>query len=193
MSIDNSSCKTAIENMKSAIAECFQVCRLKNSTYTPTDETLANAQLFNAIGGIPTGSGGGFTGIGQPFSGFDVTATDLSTLVIDCGSIGTDWRAITVYSNTKEGWFTIYKISSNICIMSANPWYAITDDPVLDDGNFPYALESSSFRCLYTISGTTITLTAENYIGQDSSVDISMCGRQISKDSTYLLDTIDII
>ena len=193
MAIDNSSCKTAIENMKSAIAECFQVCRLKNSTYTPTAETLANSQLFNAIGAIPSGSGGGYTSIGQSFSGFDVTAPNLTSLVIDCGSIGADWRAITIYSSTKEGWFTIYKISSNICIMSANPWYAIKDDPVLEDGNFPYAIESSSFRCLYTISGNTITINAESYLGQDSSVDISVCGSQVSKDSTYMLDTIDII
>ena len=190
--IDNTSCKRAVENMKSDIAECFELCELRNSTYTPTKKTLANHELFNAIGGIPTGSGG-FTGIGQPFNGFDVTANGDSTLVINCGSIGTNWRAIAVYSNTKQGWFTIHKISSSICIMSANPWYAITDDPVLDDGQFPYSLESSSFRCLYSISGTTITLVAESYIGQNSSVDISICGRQVSKDSTYLLDTIDII
>lgn len=191
--IDNSSCKTAIQNMKSAIAECFEVCRLKNSTYTPTAETLANHQLFNAIGGIPTGSSGGFTGIGQPFSGFDITATGDSNITINCGSIGTSWRGITIYSNSKEGWFSIYKISSSICIMCANPWYAITGDPVLDDGHFPYSLESSSFRCLYSISGNTITLTAETYIGQNGSVDISICGNQIRTDSTYRLDTIDII
>ena len=190
--IDNSSCKNAIQNMESAIAECFEVCRLKNSTYTPTAETLANHQLFNAIGGIPTGSGG-FTGIGQPFNGFDVTATGDSNITINCGSIGTNWRAITIYSSTKEGWFSIYKISSSICILSANPWYAITDDPVLEDGHFPYSLESNSYRCLYSISGNTISLTAESYIGQNGSVDISTCGNQIGIDSTYRLDTIDII
>lgn len=77
--------------------------------------------------------------------------------------------------------------------MSANPWYAIVDDPVLDNGNFPYNLESSSFRCLYTISGNSITLTVNNYVGQDGSTDISICASQIDSNSDYLLDLIDII
>lgn len=190
--IDNSSCKTAIKNMKTLIDECFQVCELKNSTYTPSKKTLANHELFNAIGGIPVGSGG-TTNYAQSFSGFNVTANGDSNVTINCGDIGANWKAITIYSNTKNGWFSIYKISNNICILSANPWYAITDDPVLEDGQFPYSLESSSYRCLYSISGNTISLTAESYIGQDSSSDISMCCNQISKTSDYMLDTIDII
>lgn len=190
--INNSSCKTAIQNMKTLINECFQVCELKNSTYTPTKKTLANHELFNAIGAIPVGSSGS-TDYGQNFSGFNVTASNDSNVTIDCGDIGTGWKAITIYSNTKNGWFSIYKISSNICILSANPWYAIVGDPVLEDGQFPYNLESSSYRCLYSISGNNISLTAESYIGQDSSSDISMCCNQINKTSYYMLDTIDII
>lgn len=190
--IDNSRCKTAIQNMKTLINECFQVCELKNSTYTPAKKTLANHELFNAIGGIPVGSSG-TTSYAQSFSGFSVTANDDSNVTINCGSIGANWKAITIYSNTKNGWFSIYKISNNICILSANPWYAIVDDPVLEDGQFPYSLESSSYRCLYSISGNSISLTAESYIGQNSSSDISICCNQISNESYYMLDTIDVI
>ena len=190
--IDNSICKTAIQNMKALINECFQVCELKNSTYKPTKKTLANHELFNAIGGIPVGSSGTTT-YAQSFSGFDVTASGDSNVTINCGSIGTNWKAITIYSNTKNGWFSIYKINSYICILCANPWYAIVDDPVLEDGQFPYRLDSSSYRCLYNISGNSISLTAESYIGQDSSSDISICCNQISNESYYMLDTIDVI
>lgn len=188
MAIDISAVKTAINTVKSNVAECFTACNNKGSTYTESAQTTS--ELINKINGI---SGGGISAIGQPFSGFGVTADSQSSITIDCGSIGCGWRGITIYSTTKQGWFSIYKISSNICIMSANPWYAIVDDPVLDNGNFPYNLESSSFRCLYSISGNSITLTVSNYVGQDGSTDISICASQISADSTYLLDLIDII
>lgn len=189
MAIDISACKSAIMSVKANINECFKACDSKGSTYTQTANTTS--ELINKINGISGGSGS--SSIGQPFSGFGVTASSQDSITIDCGSIGTSWRGITIYSNTKQGWFSIYKVSSNICIMSSNPWYAITDDPVLENGNFPYNMESSSFRCLYSISGNSITLTVSTYVGQDSSTDISVCADQISSDSSYMLDTIDIV
>lgn len=190
MAIDISACKSAIIAVKSNINACFTACDEKGSTYTQSSNTTS--ELINKIKGI-SGGGGGYTSIGQAFSGFGVTASSQDSITIDCGSIGASWRAITIYSNTKQGWFSIYKVSSNICIMSSNPWYAITDDPVLENGNFPYNLESSSFRCLYSVNGNSITLTVSTYVGQDSSTDISICADQISSDSSYMLDTIDII
>lgn len=189
MAIDISAVKSAIMGVKSNINECFTACDSKGSTYTQSSNTTS--ELIKKINGIS--SGGGTSSIGQAFSGFGVTENSLSSITIDCGSVGASWRAITIYSNTKQGWFSIYKISSNICIMSANPWYAIVDDPVLENGNFPYNIESSSFRCLYSVSENSITLTVSTYVGQDSSTDISVCADQISRDSTYMLDTIDII
>ena len=179
----------AINELKTNINNAYNACENKGATI-PTEKTSSN--LAECINSIPSG-GGSYTSIGQAFSGFSVSASSQSSISINCGSIGASWRAITIYSNTKQGWFSIYKISSNICIMSSNPWYAITDDPVLENGNFPYNLESSSFRCLYSISGNTITLTVSTYVGQDSSTDISICADQISTDSSYMLDIIDII
>lgn len=189
MAIDITAVRTAINGVKSNVVACFDACNNKGSTYQESAQTTG--ELLNKINAIPSGSG--VSAIGQPFNGFTVSASSQSSITINCGSIGTGWRGITIYSNTKQGWFSIYKISSNICIMSANPWYAIVDDPVLDDGQFPYNLESSSFRCLYTISGNTITLAVSNYVGQDGSTDISICASQISSDSEYMLDLIDII
>ena len=190
MAIDISACKSAITRVKSNIDKCFTACDSKGSTYTQSANTTS--ELINKINGISGGSGGS-SSIGQAFSGFGVSYNNNSSVTIDCGSIGASWRGITIYSNTKQGWFSIYKISSNICIMSANPWYATVDDPVLDNGNFPYNIESSSYRCLYSVSGNSITLTVSTYVGQDSSTDISVCADQISSNSSYMLDTIDII
>ena len=189
MAIDISACKSAITRVKSNIDKCFTACDSKGSTYTQSANTTS--ELINKINGIS----GGSSSIGQAFSGFGVSYNNNnnSSVTIDCGSIGTSWRGITIYSNTKQGWFSIYKVSSNICIMSSNPWYAITDDPVLENGNLPYNVESSSYRCLYSVSGNSITLTVSTYVGQDSSTDISSCADQIASDSSYMLDTIDII
>lgn len=189
MAFNLNAVKTAISSLKSNISSSYNACESKGATM-PSVKNSSN--LPECILSIPSG-GGGYTSIGQAFNGFNVSASSQSSISINCGSIGTSWRAITIYSNTKQGWFSIYKISSNICIMSSNPWYAITDDPVLENGNFPYNLESSSFRCLYSISGNTITLTVSTYVGQDSSTDISICADQISTDSSYMLDIIDII
>ena len=188
--IDNSACKMAITAIKTHVSNCFNECANKGSSFSGM-RRLSNLQ--EAISLISTQGGSAIEGIGQPFPGFGVTASSSTQVTINCGSVGANWRCITVYSNTKQGWFSIYKISNNICILSANPWYAITDDPVLDDGNFPYTLQSSSVRCSYSISGSSITVTAESYLGQDSSVDLSISCSQISSDSTYMLDTIDII
>ena len=189
--IDNSSCKSAIQDLKSNVNKCFEVCELKGSTYIPQNKTLANNELFNAIGGIPSSSSG-VTSYAQNFSGFN-TSSSGSTITLNCGGIGANWKCICIYSLSKKGWFSIYKITSSICILSANPWYAITGDPVLDDGEFPYSLESSSFRCAYSVSGNNISLTVDTYVGQDSSVDLSICCNQINTNSTYMLDIIDII
>ena len=188
--IDNLACKTAINTIKTHVSNCFDECANKGSSFSGR-RILSNLQ--EAISLISAQGGGTFEGIGQPFSGFGVTASSTTQVTINCGSIGANWRVITIYSSTKNGWFSIYKISNNTCILSANPWYAITDDPVLDDGNFPYTLQSSSVRCSYSINGSSITVTAESYLGQDSSVDLSISCSQISSDSTYMLDTIDII
>ena len=187
MSINNTPCLNAVTNIKNEISNCFDECNNKGSSFSG-DRKLVN--LKQAISLIPSG---GNTSYAKPFNGFGVSDVSDSQVTINCGSIGASWRAITIYSNTKEGWFSIYKISNNVCIMSANPWYAIVDDPVLDDGHFPYSLESSSYRCLYTVSGSSITLLAESYIGQNSSSDISICCNQISNESQYMLDTIDVI
>ena len=56
MTIDNSSCLTAINHIKSYVTACFNKCTAKGSTYSGTQK-LAN--LETAIDLIPQSSGGG--------------------------------------------------------------------------------------------------------------------------------------
>ena len=103
--IDNSACKTAINAIKIHVSNCFDECANKGSSFSGR-RILSNLQ--EAISRISTSGGGAIEGIGQPFSGFGVTASSSTQVTINCGSIGANWRAITIYSSTKNGWFSIY-------------------------------------------------------------------------------------
>ena len=83
MPIDNSSCLTAINHIKSYVTACFNKCTAKGSTFSGTQK-LAN--LENAIGLIPTGSGSGGT-ISENINGasFDLfTVTKPEFLIQKC-------------------------------------------------------------------------------------------------------------
>ena len=186
MPIDITAVKTAINGVKSNVAACFNACNNKGSTYTESAQTTG--ELINKINAIP--SGGGVSSIGQPFSGFNVAASSETNISIDCGGVGASWKGIVVYSQTKKGFYSIYKIDSERCIVSGMPWYYYDDGSTV--GEFPYTLEATSAMCTYTVSGSTITLTVVTY-SVESPADISMLSSQVDSDSNYLLDLIDII
>ena len=189
--IDISACREALNTLKSNINRCFALCDSKGSTYSPYENTTA--ELYNKINAIPTGegggSGGGIVGTGQPFNGFSVTSSNDQQLTINCGSVGVSWKGIAVYSNSKRGWFAIHKIDGSRCIVSGMPWYYYDDGSTT--GAFPYSLESTSARCSYTVSGSSINLNVVVY-STENAADISMLGNQINTDSNYMLDLIDI-
>ena len=128
MPIDNTSCINVINTLKGYITACFSKCTAKGSTYSGT-QNLAN--LETAIDLIPTGSGGDSPVIseninGEAFNLFTVTKPDEispNTFTIDFGSVGVTWRSIICYSDTKDGHFSIHKISGNKCIISASIFY----------------------------------------------------------------------
>ena len=148
--IDVTSCRTAITAVKNNINRCFELCDTKGSTYTQSSKTTS--ELYNKINCIPIGIAEAITGIGQPFSGFSVTSSNDQVITINCGSVGASWRGITVYSNSKRGFFSIYKVDSSRCVVSAMPWYYYDDGSTM--GEFPYSLESSACMCNYSISGS---------------------------------------
>lgn len=185
MNINIDSCKQAINQVKSNINNCFALCDTKGSTYQEINKTLT--ELYQKIDGIPNNATT-ITGKGQPFSGFNCSSTG-SDLTIACGSVGVGWRGITIYSNEKRGYFSIYKIDNERAIVAGLPWYYYDDGDTI--GAFPYNLTSTSSICNYTISDNSITLVPIIYSVEEAQ-DISMLGNQIDVESNYMLDLIDI-
>ena len=185
MSIDNSSCITAINHLKSYVTACFDKCTAKGSTYSGTQK-LAN--LESAIDLIPTGSGGVISENinGESFDLFTVTKpTDElypNEFTIDFGSVGVTWRSIVCYSDTKDGHFSINKLSGNKCVISASIFYNSENQWDEATGIFPEV--RGTYRATYTISGNTITFTNDEYEatsnGSDSYDDFASMPNQVS-------------
>ena len=184
MSIDNSSCITAINHLKSYVTACFDKCTAKGSTYSGTQK-LAN--LESAIDLIPTGSGGVISENinGEAFDLFTVTKPDEispNTFTIDFGSVGVTWRSIVCYSDTKDGHFSINKLSGNKCIISASIFYNSENQWDEATGIFPDV--RGTYRATYSISGNTITFTNDEYDatsnGSDSYDDFASMPNQVS-------------
>ena len=185
MSIDNSSCITAINHIKSYVTACFDKCTAKGSTYSGTQK-LAN--LESAIDLIPTGSGGVISENinGESFDLFTVTKpTDdpyPNEFTIDFGSVGVTWRSIVCYSDAKDGHFSINKLSGNKCIISASIFYNSENQWDEATGIFPEV--RGTYRATYNISGNTITFTNDEYDatsnGSDSYDDFASMPNQVS-------------
>ena len=193
--IDNSSCLNAINTLKSYVTACFSKCTEKGSTYSGTN-TLAN--LETAIDLIPTGSGSGGTISeninGASFELFTVTKPDEispNEFTIDFGSVGVTWRSIVCYSDTKDGHFSIHKISGNKCIISSAIFYNAENQFDEATGIFPEV--RGTYRATYTISGNTITFVNAEYDatsnGSDSYDDFASMPNQVSNaENSYFTD-----
>ena len=185
MVIDNSSCINAINHLKSYVTACFAKCTAKGSTFSGTQK-LAN--LESAIDLIPTGSGGGVISEninGEAFDLFTVTKPDEispNTFTIDFGSVGGTWRSIICYSDTKDGHFSIHKISGNKCVISASIFYNAENQWDEATGIFPDV--RGTYRATYEIRGNTIHFTNDEYDatsnGFDSYDDFASMPNQVS-------------
>ena len=195
MTIDNSSCLTAINHIKSYVTACFNKCTAKGSTFSGTQK-LAN--LESAIDLIPTGSGSGGTISeninGASFDLFTVTKPDEispNTFTIDFGSVGVTWRSIICYSDTKDGHFSIHKISGNKCVISASIFYNSENQWDESTGIFPDV--RGTYRATYTISGNTITFVNAEYDatsnGSESYDNFASMPNQVSNaENSYFTD-----
>ena len=194
--INNSSCLNAINTLKSYITACFSKCTEKGSTYSGTQK-LAN--LETAIDLIPTGSGGDSPVISENITGgsfdlFTVTKPDEispNEFTIDFGSVGVTWRSIVCYSDTKDGHFSIHKLSNNKCVISASVFYNADNQWDEATGIFPDV--RGTYRASYTINGNSITFTNAEYDGTSNGStsydDFASMPNQVSNaENSYFTD-----
>ena len=194
MAIDITSCLNTIQTLKSYVTACFAKCTAKGSTYSGA-QTLSN--LENAIDLIPTGSGSTISENinGESFELFTVTKpTDdpyPNEFTIDFGSVGVTWRSIVCYSDTKDGHFSIHKLSGNKCIISASIFY--NSENMWDESTGIFPEVRGTYRATYTISGNTITFVNAEYDatsnGSDSYDDFASMPNQVSNaENSYFTD-----
>lgn len=194
MTIDNTSCINAINTLKSYVTACFAKCTEKGSTFSGT-QNLAN--LETAIDLIPTGSGGVISENinGASFDLFTVTKpTDdpyPNEFTIDFGGVGVTWRSIVCYSDTKDGHFSIHKISGNKCVISASIFY--NSENMWDESTGIFPEVRGTYRATYTISGNTITFMNAEYDatsnGSESYDDFASMPNQVSNtENSYFTD-----
>ena len=199
MAIDVTSCLNTVNTLKSYVSACFAKCTAKGSTYSGTN-TLAN--LETAIDLIPQSSsgGGGDSPVisenitGGSFDLFTVTKPDEispNEFTIDFGSVGVTWRSIVCYSDTKDGHFSIQKLSGNKCVISSAIFYNAENQWDEATGIFPEV--RGTYRATYTISGNTITFVNAEYDatsnGSDSYDDFASMPNQVSNaENSYFTD-----
>ena len=194
MTIDNTSCINAINTLKSYVTACFAKCTEKGSTFSGT-QNLAN--LETAIDLIPTGSGGVISENinGASFDLFTVTKpTDdpyPNEFTIDFGGIGVTWRSIVCYSDTKDGHFSIHKISDNKCVISSAIFY--NSENMWDESTGIFPEVRGTYRATYIISGNTITFMNAEYDatsnGSESYDNFASMPNQVSNtENSYFTD-----
>ena len=199
MAIDNTSCINAVNTIKNYVTACFAKCTAKGSTFSGTQK-LAN--LETAIDLIPQSSsgGGGDSPViseninGEAFDLFTVTKPDeisANTFTIDFGTVGVTWRSIICYSDTKDGHFSIHKISGNKCVISASIFYNAENQWDEATGIFPDV--RGTYRATYSIIGNTITFVNAEYDatsnGSESYDDFASMPNQVSNaENSYFTD-----
>lgn len=194
MAIDNSSCINAINNIKNYVNNCFDKCTSKGSTFDGTQKLV---NLETAIDLIPQNSGGGIISEnlnGASFDLFTITKPDEpypNEFTIDFGSVGVTWRSLICYSDTKDGHFSIHKISNNKCIISSAIFYNAENQFDESTGIFPDV--RGTYRASYTISGNSITFTNAEYDGTSNGStsydDFASMPNQVSNaENTYFTD-----
>lgn len=168
--IDISSCLNSIQTLKGYVSNCFSKCSAKGSTYSGT-QNLSNLEM--AIDLIPTGSGSsGETVVGANFGGFDVTwaeEPDEEYYTVNFGSYGTGWKALSVYSDSKDGHYNIVKLPNNKCIISGA--YFVDLDSEWDENFGIYPMGRGTYRATYSVSGSSMTFTNAEYDGTSNGFD----------------------
>ena len=158
--------KTAISGIKTNISDSYNACISKGAT-VPTVKNSAN--LPECILSIPQEGSGSTPSVNmnaQPCTHLNVTwaeITDPSDIpqqfTIDFGSIGVTFKSLVIYSATRDGYFSITRIDSTKCVVSAHPFLKYNDESITGVTD----LGEGTYRANYTVNGNSITFTRANY------------------------------
>lgn len=174
MSFNLNALNQAISSLKSNISASYTACQNKGATI-PSVKNSAN--LPECIMSIPTNSGGSTPSVemnAQSCSHFNVTWAEITDptdvpqeFTIDFSSIGVTFKSLVIYSATRDGFFSIHRIDSTKCVISAQVFLKYNNESITGVTDYGYG----SYRANYSVNGNSITFTRANY--ENDSVNLS--------------------
>lgn len=163
MGFDLTELKKSINSLKTNISTAYDTCKNKGATI-PDEKTSKN--LADCISSIPQTTSSGVDMNAQPCDYFDVTWTPITDpsdipqeFTIDFSQIGVNFKAIVIYSKINDGYFSITKIDSTKCVISAHPFLKYDDESIYGVTD----MGEGTYRANYVINGNTIKFTRANY------------------------------
>ena len=166
MSFNLNASEQAISSLKSNISSSYTVCQNKSATI-PSVKNSTN--LPECIMSIPTNSGGSTPSVemnAQSCSHFNVTWAEITDptdvpqqFTIDFSQIGVTFKSLVIYSATRDGFFSINRIDSTKCVISAQVFLKYNNESITGVTDYGYG----SYRANYSVNGNSITFTRANY------------------------------
>ena len=166
MSFNLNALNQAISSLKSNISASYTACQSKGAII-PSVKNSTN--LPECIMSIPTNSGGSTPSVemnAQSCSHFNVTWAEITDptdvpqqFTIDFGQIGVTFKSIVIYSATRDGFFSINRIDSTKCVISAQVFLKYNNESITGVTDYGYG----SYRANYSVNGNSITFTRANY------------------------------
>lgn len=159
--------KSAILGLKSNISNAYDVCINKGATNIPTNKNSSN--LPDCIASIPQESGGSTPSVdmnAQPCGHFNVTWAEITDpenipqqFTIDFSSVGVTFKSLVIYSATRDGFFSITRIDSTKCVISAQVFLKYNNESITGVTDYGFG----TYRANYVVNGNSITFTRANY------------------------------
>lgn len=156
--------QNAINSLKTNISNSYDACQTKGATM-PSQKTSSN--LADCILSIP--SGGSTPSVemnAQSCGHFNVTWAEITDptdvpqqFTIDFSSIGVTFKSIVIYSATRDGFFSITRIDSTKCVISAQVFLKYNNESITGVTDYGYG----TYRANYVVNGNSITFTRANY------------------------------
>lgn len=166
MAFNLNALKTAILGLKTNIRNSYNACETKGATM-PISKTSSN--LAECILSIPTDGGSSTPSVdmnAQPCSHFNVTWAEITDpenipqqFTIDFSQIGVTFKSIVIYSATRDGFFSITRIDSTKCVISAQVFLKYNNESITGVTDYGYG----TYRANYVVNGNSITFTRANY------------------------------